>query len=295
MLNLFKKTPKKVINDNSIETLISKNHSYPPIVEEIHNEFYNAADKLLEEAKQILKDAEVKDVEKGQRLKKLGFIKAQQVNESEQIIEQTKLSQKQIELISYYSQHYPNNKFITQQQVKEICEKYNLVLGQVEWYKGFVPEKNLLEIENFKLLPSEKNILISDIGYIFKNAEILKSNDYYHIYPKNRKDKYTYAFQSDDGINFYGKDDNNLFPENKLITEGVFGNFRFKILNNSFMICAPLKDMDLEGKRIKIKQGYIIQEIPDPVVLNPVDGGYLIVTAWGDEASDSIIVNQKLN
>ncbi len=31
--------------------------------------------------------------------------------------------------------------------------------------------------------------------------------------------------------------------------------------------------------------------VPDPVILQPVKGGYLIVTAWGDEASDPDIIN----
>ncbi|MBK8366268.1 MAG: hypothetical protein IPL10_02335 [Bacteroidetes bacterium] len=35
--------------------------------------------------------------------------------------------------------------------------------------------------------------------------------------------------------------------------------------------------------------------IPDPVVLQPVHYGFLIVTAWGDEASDDIVVNPKNN
>ena len=40
-------------------------------------------------------------------------------------------------------------------------------------------------------------------------------------------------------------------------------------------------------------------EIPDPVVLQPVnfkgEKYYLIVTAWGDEASDELVVNETLN
>ena len=49
---------------------------------------------------------------------------------------------------------------------------------------------------------------------------------------------------------------------------------------------------------VKLNQrvvGYKIQNIPDPVVLQPVCGGYLIVCAWGDEASDEIVVNQQMN
>ena len=34
---------------------------------------------------------------------------------------------------------------------------------------------------------------------------------------------------------------------------------------------------------------------PDPIVLQRVERGYLIITAWGDEASDPIVVNSKNN
>jgi len=60
-------------------------------------------------------------------------------------------------------------------------------------------------------------------------------------------------------------------------------------------ICAPIKDMDTSG--LEIIDGYklIKKYIPDPVVLQPVRGGYLILTAWGDEASDPIVVNEINN
>ena len=39
----------------------------------------------------------------------------------------------------------------------------------------------------------------------------------------------------------------------------------------------------------------ILEHVPDPIVLQPVNHGYLILSAWGDEASDEIIVNEILN
>ena len=54
MFNLFKKPEVR-------ETAIN---NYPVEVLEIHNEFNTAADKLLEEANQILKEGEKKDFEK---------------------------------------------------------------------------------------------------------------------------------------------------------------------------------------------------------------------------------------
>ena len=51
--------------------------------------------------------------------------------------------------------------------------------------------------------------------------------------------------------------------------------------------------MDTTGMKL---YGHLLRKhIPDPVVLQPVKGGYLIITAWGDEASDEIVVNQKMN
>ena len=40
---------------------------------------------------------------------------------------------------------------------------------------------------------------------------------------------------------------------------------------------------------------YKIVPVPDPVVLKEVKGGFLIVTAWGDEASDPNVVNEINN
>ena len=63
-------------------------------------------------------------------------------------------------------------------------------------------------------------------------------------------------------------------------------------------ICAPVKDFNTKGMELKdFKLSKI--EIPDPVVLQPVnfkgEKYYLIVTAWGDEASDELVVNETLN
>lgn len=55
-------------------------------------------------------------------------------------------------------------------------------------------------------------------------------------------------------------------------------------------ICAPVKDMETKGTR---RKGHRIYD--DPVVLQPVNGGYLVVTAWGNEASDENVINHNQN
>ena len=65
-------------------------------------------------------------------------------------------------------------------------------------------------------------------------------------------------------------------------------------------IAAPLEDFNMKGAELKdFKISNIPIKIPDPVVLKPVifnnNKYYLIVTAWGKEASDEIVVNSKFN
>lgn len=58
-----------------------------------------------------------------------------------------------------------------------------------------------------------------------------------------------------------------------------------------FKICAPEKDFDT---RFMVKKdGYKLEY--DPIVLQPVKGGYLCVTKWGIEASDEIVTNPISN
>lgn len=178
--------------------------------------------------------------------------------ESSEILSKTQMSKEQIELVKYYQQNYPFNKFINEKQVKEICHKYNLVCGDVNRFMGFVPEKNMEEIVNFKLKSNDvlkiicsKKTFGSNIGEIFK----------------------------DKGERYYD------FPNIYKLTEE----------NSPLQICAPIKDMDISG--LELKEGYKLEKkfIPDPVVLQPVKGGYLILTAWGDEASDPLVVNNNKN
>jgi len=57
-------------------------------------------------------------------------------------------------------------------------------------------------------------------------------------------------------------------------------------------IAAPEKDMDT--RNATLKDGFML--IDDPVIFYPLRNGfYAIITAWGDEASDPIVVKEKMN
>ncbi len=299
MFDLFKKKEQPVksqeltVATQSVLEAVANTKNYPKEVLEIHHEFQIASETLLMTAKSIIDEASTKDVQKVNRLEKLGFKQAGQVTEIKPLMQQAELSKEQIELVKYYQREYPLNKFITEEQVKAICHKWNLVCGDVGRYKGFVPEKNLRDIEKFNLKNNEKG------GHIFISKEgenIFLSDDDLTAYGKD-----FFKRNPTNGMYITGRDGEDIYGGNKFLTEKCHARFshtRYLFVNRAIecvlQICAPVKDMDISG--LELKDGYkLIKHVPDPVVLQPVKGGYLILTAWGDEASDENVVNQKMN
>tara|TARA_R110000822_G_scaffold302649_2_gene426937 strand:+ start:2929 stop:3819 length:891 start_codon:yes stop_codon:yes gene_type:complete len=296
MFDLFKSKPVvKKLDLRTKSILPTKKTDYPAIVYDIHNEFRGAADILLAEAKEILARTPVANVSKSNLLKSFGFNNVKEVAEVDIIAKTIKLSTSQIEMINGYRIDYPYQKFITEEQVEAICKKYNLVFGVVGQFTGFVPEKNIKEIANFKLkekdattitVPTRTYSSAKIINITLNNYEVRKVGNYQHIYVKGSSANSNYAFQGEGG-GFYGSDSYNLFGLRHL------GDMRFN-LEVGLKICAPVKDMNMDG--YSLSKGYkLLKDIPDPVVLQAVPGGYLILTAWGDEASDPMVVNETFN
>lgn len=266
---------------------------YPKVVEDIHNEFFTAGDKILEEAKAILKELDKQGFDKGKRLSALGFNRTKEAVSAVQNEVKMKVNAKLAELVQYYNRYYPNNKFITEEQVKTICEKYGLIFGDTTMYKGFVPENKLAIIENFKLRKEDSKAMWFEVtenhnGVVTLPLSVITEDDLTDFgkeYMSTRS--YSYIAGSDGRLDFdvYKEETANLFKGLKFV--------KAQAVEKNLRICAPLKDMQIPlGKQVV---GHKIQDIPDPVVLQPVRGGYLIVCAWGDEASDEIVVNQTMN
>lgn len=279
MWNIFKNNNTNVLEKPN--NVLQNPKNYPKEVLEIHHEFEIASEKLLEEANNIINTQPKINESKINILKSLGFNQVKEVQESSEILNKKELSKQQIETVKYFQQNYPFNKFITEEQVKTICHKYNLVCGDVSRFKGFVPEKNVKEISSFKV--KDKDIL----KYIVEGP-----NGIFHINESDilRKPFLDYINGGSEGYVQYE------FEQNVKGGEIKFGKFAtVKKSNPTLQICAPVKDMDISG--LELKEGYKLEKkfIPDPIVLQPVNGGYLILSAWGDESSDPLVVNQNFN
>lgn len=120
-------------------------------VQTIHDEFDIASDKILEAANKIVNPVNKELEEMADKLKKAGFFSSRLLLDVQKSKSAVELTLYKAEIVKKYSQKYPNYKFIFEEQITEICEKYGLIFGSVSNYTGDVPKKNLDEISNFKV------------------------------------------------------------------------------------------------------------------------------------------------
>lgn len=265
-----------------METLIT--------AKQIHDEFYSADEKLLNEAKEIINKPIQDAKKKADRISKLGFGSARPVKSIQEIEAKKTTSADLIKAIEHFRERYPFNKFITEEEVKRICEKYSLVFGDARNYLGDIPDKNLEEIERFEL---RKDDYTDKSDFVFRGIEA-------------RAEMYNQSLIGFEGLVISSRRQGGSWYERQLmqLPQPSLGHYAlgydpYKSEKTSYpkkekeplKICAPKEDFHTSG--YEIKDGYRL--VYDPVVLHPCQHGkqrgYLIVTAWGDEASDEIVVN----
>lgn len=273
---------------------------------EIHADFYGAEERLYVEAIGLSKGGLVTKTSKAERLKKIGFGKAKPIKESEEQEKRRAVSGRMINAIEYFRTYYPQNKFLTEAEVKKLCEKYSLLLGEASSYTGDMPEKNLVDIEKFKLRKEdwkEKDYYGS--SSVFRWFEPQTQPDFNELgvyFGRPRQSGKTSQYENLLGEYTRAKDAMALQMGIFQSRQGVIGVDPYskpepkkEYEQPALKICAPKEDFDTMGW--VVKDGYRL--VWDPVVLQPVSregvDGYLIVTAWGDEASDEIVVSESAN
>lgn len=255
--------------------IMPEKQSMSSIIEEIHDTFYTEVDKLLKEANILNStDTDKQDIiDKRNKLVNLGFNKTKEVEEANieidrisKLAKENDSKEKLIRAIKYFSSKYPLYKFITEDSVLKICNKYGLVYGDVDRYIGTVPDRNLDHIANFKVDEDDKCYVEDEfiLGIEYTSHKLISYDDY-----KKGKQVHNSSFRH-----------------------------RWFFNKCNLEIAAPQKDFNIKGMEVKdFKLSKI--EIKDPVVLHPVffegDKHYLIVTAWGVEASDELIINENFN
>lgn len=235
-----------------------------PSVKEIHDNFFTDSERMLADANvlEVIKIQDQKFEEKAKKMSSLGFTGHPDVIRYNELIQNREKAIRNnehkklvIECIQYFQQKYPGFKYISMEGVNRICHKYSLAYGPVNKYIGEIPNRNLEFMVNFKCDDSDK-------------ARIKK-----------------------------GQWDSLIYEESEEYSKTLA----------SWVICAPANEFDLRNH--EIVKGQVRPKIypKDPVVIQPVRYEYnkngwkmymiggLIVTAWGPEASDYSVANEKMN
>ncbi len=309
--------------EKEVQVLVEEKqvNSEQSLIDEIHNEFDTAPQRILEQALAIIdRESNSKIVlesnieEKANRLEKLGFNKNGLVAKKQDIDKRNsqkdaviEMEVKQANLINYYSRTYPFLKFLPESELDRICEKYGLVYAPVKHYKMPVPEKNLEEIENSQPTKAEDK---SDKKVTWK---FIHNTSYKHeLYDEIIKSLGGNEFTDEEIVFLYKKHFNKVisktddYNQSNLIWKFAHSIGKTLVCDgekteqdrSGLFIAAPQQHFDLEGLEFDKNKGYFKVTktlIKDPIVFKYVKGGILVVTKWGLEGEDPALQMEILN
>lgn len=264
------------------EQSLDRKKTQDELIDEIHETFFTEVDKILAWAKiqKALPTDKDEIIEKGNRLHKLGFTASSEKVEMDKAhIEIATINRENekrkilVKAIDYFSFTYPQYKFITIESIEKICEKYALVYGEVSKYKGTVPDFAVDQMEKF-------NVKYSDRAF-----QLVHRRSQYSFNSTTRL-----IYGSEELLSKLRKDHND--------THSFMGDYYGPIEQCPLQIAAPISLFDTRGMEVKNYQLTPIVD-KDPIVFMPVFFMnmifYLIVTAWGKEANDELVVNPNRN
>jgi hypothetical protein len=168
----------------------------------------------------------------------------------------------------YKKKYFGAYKFILTPQLERVCEKYNLFVRETKYFLGDIPEKNIRDIMSFKICIDD--LPISQQGYEVLSRETLSNSVL-----------------------------TNVFGSHKYLSIKDFAKYRLGWLIEIASIKSLFSEKAFEGSTERIIGTTQIdakgQVDLDPIVLCRTKHGYMIITAWGDEANDELVLNEKMN
>jgi hypothetical protein len=285
-MKLFNQKKNSKMTDTPLKEAVVAVSYYEQIAR-IHNEFNTAGENIYQEALAIINETIVPNQEKAVRLEKMGFYASKEATAAKEAMVRKQENERIAKIIKYYRDKYPLYKFIRDKDVEDICEKYGLIYGSASQYTGFIPEKNLKSIESFKIDDRDRRVITIG-GWIDKEdsgkgKSFEDTQRYWEL--RERRNPNMSSNTEDDIVEIIQRQSyamNSIGRSHDMPTTG-------------FSVVAPANNFKIESNQEIKKYKITNKPIPDPVVLCAVAEGYLIVTAWGDEASDPIVQNELNN
>lgn len=283
-------------------------------VEQIHEEFDSAEDRILTQCNSLLKElnipTETQIERKAEVMKKLGFVNSETVAQAENlqknsivIKDKIQMTEGQINNILDLKQKYPLDKFITVDELNRICEKYSLIHAPAANYIKDIPEKNVLEMANRKSLENENKYPKNE--YIFKALSFHKDSIHKN-YLKNKEiilhiDNYDFQQiqKNDFDADILICKLLNLETPKKGINTAYRKGIISKVDKSGIFIAAPKSHFNLKGLNKNSKFGFFnitITEVNDPIGFEYCKNDIIrIITKWGTDDDQSYLDSSLTN
>lgn len=183
-------------------------------------------------------------------------------------------------VIKEYEDKYRGRyKFILEPQLERVCEKYNLFVRNVDLFLGDIPEKNVRDIMGFKVFLDDILDLESQGRHIQEWIDARVRRGIIEIDPMRgigNRPRYRVPINLIGEIHPKLRNIIQIAAVEALFDPKAFEETRARIINTPEL--EPKAQVDL-----------------DPIVLCKTLHGYVIITAWGDEANDELVVNANHN
>lgn len=254
--------------DNVNGTLITAEDEMSQIIKNIHRDFNTSFErKIPEKVKESV--TEIEDEGLFHNLNTMipnskSLIDYNKIKDEKYRIEKANIKREErLRVVEFFNEKYPGYKFITHDDAIKLCEKYGLVLGNSTDFKAEIPRENAIQFSQF--IEKYKHPEALEIKYISEmtGREIPKATTY------SSKEEYA---------------------NSRTVHSGSFYE------HVECKIAATYEDFNIKRPH-RVQNHQIIYE--DPLVLWPVvylrELYYVIVTAWGDEAADPLVLNQIHN
>lgn len=263
-----------------LETKVKTVKTPLEIVKEIHHKVLTSGERCLEESKVIQASTTMQDYDLVQKMEARGFGKTKEVIEKKAEIEKNRLAIERAKNVQHYGLYY-TQKYIPVEEMEAICKEYNLIMGADKHYIGSIPTRSQLEIVNFKLRDEDviyqKGVFKSISSAVDGNERTLKGTIEWSEIEKEQ-----YMQETMRGTNLIKDNNRTHYITNK----------------DYFILCAPKEMFELEGvivDGVQMKEVIEIKEIHDPICLQPVKNGFLVVAVWGEELAIEAMKNPKMN
>lgn len=187
-------------------------------------------------------------------------------------------------------------KFILPEQLERVCEKYNLFVRGVNDFCGDIPEKNIKDMMDFKFFSEDIfSVKIDSLSIMEKS---ILENDILDKSGMSRGVSFRLEFLTDTMKRIANNYSNKFY-------KGDMGwRIENKFISQTELVIAAVPSLFRPSafEKDKTRLGNAREELEatgkvdlDPIVMLKNNYGYIIITAWGDEANDELVVNQNLN